>query len=130
MNNKSSKGSLQISGSADTKRHTSSIKEPRPVEGSGEQTHITVEAMEEDLELLSRVYGQKSRRTMVEQNPHFKRSIIQSILRPTANLEGSLAAPPMPGSATMLSLPGHASNDQDRSSSPRVQGIQTILVAS
>lgn len=36
----------------------------------------------EDLELISRAaYNSRSKRTLIEQNPHFKRSIIQSILK-------------------------------------------------
>ena len=39
--------------------------------------HLIVETQEdEDLELFSRVYTTKGKLSMIDQNPHFKRSLI------------------------------------------------------
>jgi Ankyrin repeats (3 copies) len=112
----------------------SSLKDSRQSE-LHQQQEIVVEAVEEDLELISRSYKQ-SKRTMVEQNPHFKRSIIQSILKNNHYGEGSLA---LPGTGTLMTIHRsnvevHASNDQDRGTAvatnqqPQlIQGIQTII---
>jgi hypothetical protein len=41
------------------------------------------ETSDVDIELLSKAFQMKSRRTLIESNPHFCKSIIQSILKQT-----------------------------------------------